>query len=87
LHQKLNSRYNSGNACYHSFQNLLLSHLLSKIIKLKIYTNIILLLSLYGCDTWSPILREDYKLRVFEKRVLRKVYGRVKVKTKLGKIS
>jgi hypothetical protein len=56
---------------------------------LKIHKNINLLLILYGCDAWSPILREDYKLRVFENRVLRKVYGpgRVKVKTRLGKIS
>jgi len=75
LHQNLESRYNSGNACYRSFQNLLSSCLLSKNIKLKIHKNINLLLILYGCDTWSPILREDYKLRVFENRVLRKVYG------------
>jgi hypothetical protein len=56
---------------------------------MKIYKNIILLLILYGCDTRSPILREEYKLRVFENRVLRKVFGprRVKVKTRLGKIS
>jgi hypothetical protein len=31
---------------------------------------------LYGCVTWSLTLREEYKLRVFENRVLRRIFGR-----------
>jgi hypothetical protein len=30
---------------------------------------------LYGCGTWSPILREDYRLRVFQNMGLRKMFG------------
>jgi hypothetical protein len=30
---------------------------------------------LYGCETWSLILREEYRLRVFENRVLRRIFG------------
>jgi hypothetical protein len=30
---------------------------------------------LYGCETWSPTLREEHKLRVFENRVLRRIFG------------
>jgi hypothetical protein len=30
---------------------------------------------LYGCETWSLILREEHRLRVFEKRVLRRIFG------------
>jgi hypothetical protein len=30
---------------------------------------------LFGCETWSPTLREEYRLRVFEKRVLRRIFG------------
>jgi hypothetical protein len=30
---------------------------------------------LYGCETWSLTLREEHGLRVFEKRVLRGVFG------------
>jgi hypothetical protein len=30
---------------------------------------------LYGCETWSPILREEHRLRVFENRVLRRIFG------------
>jgi hypothetical protein len=43
----------SGNACYHSVQNLLSSRLLSKNIKIRIYKTIILPVVLYGCETWS----------------------------------
>jgi hypothetical protein len=29
----------------------------------------------YGCETWSPTLREEHRLRVFENRVLRRIFG------------
>jgi len=61
----------SGNACYHSAQNLLSSSLLSKNLKIKIYRTIILPCVLYGCENWSLTLREKRRLRVFENRVLR----------------
>jgi len=49
--------------------------LLSKNLKIKIYRTIILPVVLYGCETWSLTLREERRLRVFEKRVLRRVFG------------
>jgi len=52
-------------------QNLLFSSLLSKNIKIKTYRTIILLV-LYGCETWSFTLREERRLRIFENRVLRR---------------
>jgi len=48
--------------------------LLSKNLKIKIYRTIILPV-LYGCETWSLILREEGKLRVFENMVLRRIFG------------
>jgi hypothetical protein len=39
------------------------------------YKTIILPVILYGCETWSPTLSEEHKLRVFEKRVLRRIFG------------
>jgi hypothetical protein len=39
----------------------------------QIYRTIILPVVLYGCETWSLILREQHKLRVFESRVLRRI--------------
>ena len=56
-------------------QNLLSSRLLSKNLKIKIYRTIILPVVLYGCETRSLTLREKRRLRVFENRVLRKVFG------------
>jgi hypothetical protein len=41
----------------------------------KIYRTIILPVVLYGCETWSLTLREEHRLRVFENRVLRRVFG------------
>ena len=49
--------------------------LLSKNTKIKIYGNIILSVVLYGCETSSLTLREERRLRVFEKRVLRRIFG------------
>jgi len=49
--------------------------LLSKNLKAKIYRTIILSVVLYGCETWSPTLREERRLRVFENRVLRTTVG------------
>jgi hypothetical protein len=65
----------SGNACYHSVQSLLSSRLLLKNLKIRIYKTIILPVVLYGCETWSLTLREEQGLRVFENRVLRRIFG------------
>ena len=70
IQEEIMSRLKSGNACYHSVQNLLSSSLLSKILKIKIYRTIILPFVLYGCETWSLTLREEQKMRV-----LRRIFG------------
>jgi len=44
-------------------------------LNLEIYRTIIPTVVLYGCETWSLILREERRLRVFENRVLRRVFG------------
>jgi hypothetical protein len=49
--------------------------LLSKIIRIRIYKTIILLVVLYGCKTWSVILKEEHRLKVFVDRVLRRIFG------------
>jgi len=67
IQEEIKSRMKSGNACYHSVQNLLSSSLLSKNLKIKIYRTIriFLPLVLYGCETWTLTLREERRLRVF----------------------
>ena len=59
----------------YSVQNLLSSSLLSINLKIKIYRTIILPIILYGCETWSFTLRVECRLRVFENRVLRRIFG------------
>jgi hypothetical protein len=49
--------------------------LLSKSIKIKIYRSINLPFVLYGCETWLLTLREEHRLKVFENRVLGRVFG------------
>jgi hypothetical protein len=53
----------------------LISRLLSRNIKVKIYKTIILPIVLYWCETCSLILREYHRLRVFENRVLSRIFG------------
>jgi hypothetical protein len=52
----------------------LASRLLSRNVKVKIYKTIILPVVFYGCETWSLTLREEHRLRVFENRVLRRIF-------------
>jgi len=56
--EEIKSILRSGNACYHSVQNLLSSRLLSKNIKIKIYRTLIVPDVLYGCETWSLTMRD-----------------------------
>jgi len=66
--EEIKSRLKPGNACYHSAQNHLSSSLISKNLKVKIYRTVILLVVLYGCETWPLPLREEHRLRMFENR-------------------
>ncbi|KAJ4427815.1 hypothetical protein ANN_25504 [Periplaneta americana] len=46
-----------------------------KNLKVRIYKTVILPVLLYGCETWTLTLREEHRLRVFENKVLRKIFG------------
>jgi hypothetical protein len=72
IHDEIKSRLNLGTACYYSVQNLLSSRLISKNLKIKIHKTVTLPDVLYGCETWSL---EEHRLRVFENRVLRRIFG------------
>jgi hypothetical protein len=73
--KEIKSRLKSGNACYHSVQNLLSSRLISINTKIRVYRTVVLPVVLYGCETWSLTLREEQSLGVFENRVLRRIFG------------
>jgi hypothetical protein len=65
-------RLNSVNAWYHSVQNFFLVRCLVK-VKITVYKTASLLAVLYSCETWSLILREEHRLRVFKDRELRRI--------------
>jgi hypothetical protein len=70
VQEEIKRRLNSGIASYHSFKNPLFFTLLSRNVKIRIYKTLILL-----CETWSLTLREEHRLRVFENRVLWKIFA------------
>jgi hypothetical protein len=65
----------SRNSCYHSVQSLFSSRLLSRNVNVKKYKTIILPVVLYGCETWSLTLKEEHRLKMFENRVLRRIFA------------
>ena len=75
IQEESKSRLKSRNVCYNSVQNLFPSHLLSKNLKTNIYRTIILSVVLYGCETWSLILRQECRLRAYENRLPRRILG------------
>ena len=72
--KKLRADLEPGNACYHSVQNMLSFSLLSRNIKIKIYRTIILSVVLCVCEIWSLTLTQNHRLRVFENRMLRRIF-------------
>ena len=76
MREEIKRRVNMGNACYYSLEKILSSHLLSKKLIVNKYKTIILLVVLYGCETWSLTFREEHRLREFDNKVslLRNIY-------------
>jgi hypothetical protein len=75
MHKEIKSRLNLGNVYYHLVQSLMSSRLVYRNLKVKIYKTIILPVVLYGCETWSLTLREELRLRVFENKAQRRIFG------------
>jgi len=75
IQEEIKSILKSESVVYNSVENPLSSSLISKKLLILIYRNIILPVVLYGCEIWSLTLREERRLRVFENRVLRRIFG------------
>jgi hypothetical protein len=74
MHEEIKSRLNTAMLTTFGF-SLLSCRLLSRNVKVKICRSIILPFVLYVCKTWSFTLREKPRLKVFENRVLRRIFG------------
>jgi len=75
FHEEIERRLKSGNAAIIRCRIFCFPFCYPKISNIKIYGNIIVLVVLYGCETWWLIMREVRRLRVFENRVLRRMFG------------
>jgi hypothetical protein len=75
IHEEIQSTtLNSGNTCYRSVQSLLYYRLLSRSAKVEVYKTIILPVVFMGVKL-GLTLREEHRLRVFDNRVLRRIFG------------
>ena len=75
IQEKIKCRIKAGNSCYYLVQTLFSSRLLSKDLKIKIYKTIQLPVVLYGYEVWSLTLREERRLKLFENKILRRIFG------------
>jgi agmatine/peptidylarginine deiminase len=69
IQEEIKSRWKSGQV-----QNSLSSSLLSNNLKIKIQKIIFLSAGMYGHETWSPTFEGGTRLRMFENRVLRRIF-------------
>jgi hypothetical protein len=74
---EIQARIVSGNRCYYACGKLLKSRALNRSSKLKIYKNLIKPVVTYGCEAWILTNRDEPYLRIFERKILRKIFGPV----------
>ena len=65
----------SGNRCYYSCGVLMKSRALNRSLKLKIYKILIRPVITYGCEAWTLTSRNEQLLRIFERKILRKIFS------------
>jgi len=86
LEEEIRERIAKGNRAFYANKALFTSKLVSRRSKLKLYWTVIRPVVVYGCETW--VLKENIiqKLSVFERKILRKVFGPTKRKDGSWKI-
>ena len=75
IQDEIRLRIQSGNRSVFANKQLLKNKYLNCASKLQIYKSIIRPTVTYGCETWTVTVTEQNRLLVFERRVLRKIYG------------
>jgi hypothetical protein len=77
ISSEIQARILSGNRCYYAYGKLMKSRPLNRSSKLKIYKSLIRTVVTYGCEAWTLTNRDEQHLRIFERRILRKILGPV----------
>jgi hypothetical protein len=78
IEEEIKERISLGNKAYYAKQELFKSKLLTKKTKLRMYKSLVRPVVTYASETW--VLQENIKtkLMVFERKVLRRIYGPIK---------
>jgi hypothetical protein len=75
MHQEVNERIMCGNIYNYSLVKILKSKLLSRTSKILLYHSYLCPIVTYACETWSITKGDERKLIIFERKVLRNIYG------------
>jgi hypothetical protein len=75
--EEMKMRIAAGNLCYYGLQHLFRSRTASRIVKIKIYKTISKPIVMFGCEAWSMTEQDKTRLNMWERKILRKVYGPV----------
>jgi hypothetical protein len=77
ISSEIQVRIVSGNRCYYAYRKLMKSRALNRSSKFKIYKRLLRPVVTYGCEAWTLTNRDEQHLRIFERRILRKIFGPV----------
>lgn len=75
---EIESRIQKANKCYYSLLTVFKSKLISRNTKLQVYKSLIIPVLTYGSETWTLTKKEENRLRVFERKILRKIFGPIR---------
>jgi len=76
ISSEMQARIPSGNRCYYAYGKLMKSRELNRRLEFKIYKSLMKPVVTYGCEAWTLTSRDGH-LRIFECRILRKIFGPV----------
>jgi hypothetical protein len=75
--EEIKMRIAAGNRCYYGLQHLFRSRTVGRIVKIKINKTILKPIVMLGCEAWSMTEQDKTRLNMWERNILRKVYGPV----------
>jgi hypothetical protein len=74
----IQARLMAGNMCYYALQNVLRSKNISRKAKLNVYKTIMRPVVTYGSETWTLTKKDELQINIWERKVLRRIFGPVK---------